>query len=433
MSHGTKLPEVSFIVPNYNYGHYLGECLESAVSQTYTDWEIIIIDDTSNDNSREVAREFIGRYPDKIRLIELRGGPGGPPRAVNTGIRAMRGQYFSWLSSDDRCHPERLAKLVSALENSNSAGMVHTAYRLIDSDGRPGAVTVPDNVPGTESFFRLLQGNLINGSTVLVRKELLDEIGPLLETHPEVPDLLRVSEYILWLEIAMRSDVALVNEPLHDYRIHQLNSEYNGSTLGKTLVRIAKQYFLKKHGLKKVVSLISARSGCSRAESYGRIASILMQDPYSEHVSLFVEALANEGEAEAAAVQQVVHDLQRRENERQIVEFYLTTNNTVTRHVFQAFTGPSPDLERLTLKLLNAAKAEYRSGNTAKAANELRNLLLVTRFFPSLDVSARYYLGLALEQLRHHDAAQEQFEAVLRLDPSHREAALRVERHIAVL
>src|SRR5688572_1271149 len=128
MSHGTKRPTVSFIVPNYNYGHYLGECLESAVNQTYTDWEIVIIDDSSTDCSLDVARSFVSRYPDRIRLIELQDGPGGPPRAINTGIRAMRGNYFSWLSSDDRCAPDRLEKLVAALEAAPEAGMVHTAY-----------------------------------------------------------------------------------------------------------------------------------------------------------------------------------------------------------------------------------------------------------------------------------------------------------------
>ena len=92
MSRNVKLPTVSFIVPNYNYGHYLGECLESAFRQTYEDWEIIIIDDTSTDNSREIARGYVQRYPEKIRLIELHDGPGGTPRAVNTGIRAMRGR-----------------------------------------------------------------------------------------------------------------------------------------------------------------------------------------------------------------------------------------------------------------------------------------------------------------------------------------------------
>ena len=192
MSRNVKLPTVSFIVPNYNYGHYLGECLESAFRQTYEDWEIIIIDDTSTDNSREIARGYVQRYPEKIRLIELHDGPGGTPRAVNTGIHAMRGRYFSWLSSDDRCHPERLAKLISTLERFPSAGMAHTAYQLIDGAGQPTGITIPQQYPGTQAFFRLLEGNIINGSTVLVRKELLDEIGPLLETHHEFPDLWRV-------------------------------------------------------------------------------------------------------------------------------------------------------------------------------------------------------------------------------------------------
>lgn len=427
MSRNVKLPTVSFIVPNYNYGHYLGECLESAFRQTYEDWEIIIIDDTSTDNSREIARGYVQRYPEKIRLIELHDGPGGTPRAVNTGIHAMRGRYFSWLSSDDRCHPERLAKLISTLERFPSAGMAHTAYQLIDGAGQPTGITIPQQYPGTQAFFRLLEGNIINGSTVLVRKELLDEIGPLLETHHEFPDLWRVSEYILWLDISMRADVALLTEPLHDYRIHQLNAEYNGSTLGNTLVGIGKRHFLRKHGLQEVVSWLCARSNASRSEVYGRLAAILMREQDAEDASIFIEALINESGEEITAVARVAHDLQRRKSEREILEFYFAASTSVTRDVLQTFKEPSPELERLTLKLLNNAKAEYKSRNLGKAAADLQSILLVTRFFPDLDLSARFYLGLSLEAQGDLNAAVDQFEAVLKLNPDHREAAKRVE------
>jgi teichuronic acid biosynthesis glycosyltransferase TuaG len=426
MSLGTKPPTVSFIVPNYNYGHYLGECLESAVQQTYTDWEIVIIDDSSTDDSLHIARQYVEQYPEKIRLIELHDGPGGPPRAVNTGIRAMRGRYFSWLSSDDRCHPQRLEKLVLALENSAAAGMVHTAYGLIDSEGRRNGVTVPQDYPGTEAFFRLLEGNIINGSTVLVRKDLLDEIGPLLETHHEVPDLLRVSEYILWLDVSMRADIALVTEPLHDYRIHLLNAEYNGSSLGPALVRIAKRYFIRKYGMKEVVSRLRSRSGASTSMIYSRLASILLREKSTEDLPLFFDALAQETATEMAAVGHTAHELERLDRQREILRFYLATNNVVTRNVLQTFTEASPELEELTLKLLNKGKSEYKSGNPMKASADLRDLLLVTRFFPSLDQSARYYLGLALQEIGMQDAALEQFEAVVQLNPNHTEAAARL-------
>jgi glycosyltransferase involved in cell wall biosynthesis len=423
MSLGTKLPTVSFIVPNYNYGHYLGECLESAVRQTYTDWEIVIVDDSSRDNSREIARSYVEQYPEKIRLIELQDGPGGPPRAINAGIRAMRGRYFSWLSSDDRCHPQRLEKLVAKLDRSPSAGMVHTAFALIDSDGCQYGVTVPQDYPRTEAFFRLLQGNIINGSTVLVRKTLLDEIGPLLETHLEFPDLLRVSEYILWLDLSMRADVALVAEVLHDYRLHQLNAEYNGSSLGSTLVRIAKRYFIRKYGLRNLVSRLCARSGCSRSSVYTRISSILLPEGNVDDIPLFVSGLSAETAAEFLAFENVAHEIERTERMHEVLQFYLTTDNAVTRDVLKTLRKPTPQVEQLALKLLNKAKAEYRSGNLADAIAHFEDVLLITQHFPSMDQSARYYLGMALEQSGRHDDASDQFEALLQLNPGHKEAA----------
>src|SRR5256885_546579 len=97
-----KDPTVSVVIPNYNYAEYLPECIESVLAQTYRDWEIIVVDDTSTDDSCAVVKKYVAQYPEKIRLIHLNGGPSGTPRAINTGVRAMRGQYFTWLSSDDR-------------------------------------------------------------------------------------------------------------------------------------------------------------------------------------------------------------------------------------------------------------------------------------------------------------------------------------------
>ncbi len=340
----------------------------------------------------------------------------------------MRGRFFSWLSSDDRCHPERLEQLVAALERAPNAGMAHTAYRLINDSGVPTGVTVPDDLPGTEAFYRLLKGNVVNGSTVLVRKELLDEVGPLLETHHEYPDLLRVSEYILWLELSARADVELLTAPLHDYRIHLLNSEYNGSSLGQTLVRIAKRYFLKKYGLSRVVTWLCSRSKADRTDVYSRLISILSADPYSEDAGIFLEALTHEGSAEAAAVERVCRELQHRENAKEILRFYLESHGDPTRAVIETFTEPSAELETLTLKLLNRAKAHYQERRVQDAARRLRDLLPVSRFFPPLDLSARFYLGLSFDELGEEDLAFEQFEAVLNLDPSHQKAAAWIEQ-----
>src|SRR3972149_6958016 len=137
-----RTPAVSLVVPNYNYGHFLGECLDSVLAQTYTDWEVIIVDDASIDQSVEIAQSYVDRFPGRFRLLQFEDGPGGPPRAVNAGVAAMRGRYFGWLSSDDRCWPERLERSVALLESEPAVGLVHGAYRHIDNDGNIGGISV---------------------------------------------------------------------------------------------------------------------------------------------------------------------------------------------------------------------------------------------------------------------------------------------------
>ena len=379
-----KTPRVSVVIPNYNYAHYLPECIESVLGQTYRDWEIIVVDDTSTDNSCAVVKRYVERYPKNIRLIRLNGGPSGTPRAINTGVRAMQGQYFTWLSSDDRSAPTKLERLVDVLERNPEVGMVHTAYRFIDKDGIAGGVTVPVDCPGVDVFYRLLEGNIVNGSTVLVHKELLDEIGPLLETDEHFPDLWRVAEYLWWLEIALRSDIALLAEPLHEFRIHNLNQAYNNSSFGPELSKIALRRFLEKYGLSRLCMIVGGRANTSPADIYRRIIFAIASPAVPEDLTLYREAFRCQSEEEMC--------------------------NIAARS------------ERAVWNLLNCAKETFMNRNFPAAKNQLRNILKISTRYPQLDLSARYYLALALEQSNDVAGAMTIFESVLAAEPQHKKA-----------
>ena len=280
-----RTPVVSIVLPNHNSGSFLAECLESVLAQTLRDWEIIIVDDTSTDDSLRISESYVRRLPEKVRLIRLHDGPTGAARGINVGIRAMRGQYFSWLNARDCWRPERLGTMVRAIEDKPAAGMVHTASGHIEQPGAPHSVAFPENCTGEGAFFRLLEGNFIDAGTVLVRRELLDAIGPLLETDDALPDLGKVSDYLLWLEIAMRSEVALLEEPSHDSRVHDLKFDIHSSGYYTELTRIGKRHFLKRHGLPKVVSWLSNRARRSRAAVYGELTTILIRDAFAEDLA----------------------------------------------------------------------------------------------------------------------------------------------------
>src|SRR5438067_1665630 len=94
-----KKPVVSVVIPNYNYAHFLRECLDSVLRQTYRDWEIIVVDDNSTDRSREIVEDYIRLHPDRQITLQINPlGPSGTPTPINIGIRHMRGDYFAWLS-----------------------------------------------------------------------------------------------------------------------------------------------------------------------------------------------------------------------------------------------------------------------------------------------------------------------------------------------
>jgi glycosyltransferase involved in cell wall biosynthesis len=118
-------PIVSVVIPCYKQAHFLPEAVESVVAQTFGEWEIIIVNDGSPDNTSAVANQLIAKYPGKqIRLVEKANG--GLPAARNTGFKAARGKYLLPLDADDKIKPELLAKLVPILDSRPKVGFAYS-------------------------------------------------------------------------------------------------------------------------------------------------------------------------------------------------------------------------------------------------------------------------------------------------------------------
>jgi len=221
-------PAISVVIPNYNYAHFLGECMQSVIDQTFTDWEMIVVDDGSTDNSREVVEDFIERYPDKrIRYIYKEDGPSGTPAAVNLGIKNMEGKYFAWLSSDDIYMPKKLEVQFDYMEKNPWVAFTHTHFFIINGEGSitgKGGTTYLDY---DRIVFDLLKGCNINGNTVLIRKEIFEGLGLFRENDKEYdneyPEIYRATEYEKWIEIAMNYRIEVIPQCLHKYREHKKN------------------------------------------------------------------------------------------------------------------------------------------------------------------------------------------------------------------
>ena len=123
-------PTVSVVMPVFNGENYLRSAIESVLSQTFQDFEIIVVDDGSKDSTPDIAQSFGG----PVRYV--RQDNAGVAAAVNHGIRLARGRYFAWLSHDDLYAPEKLARQVRALETLGVPGVCYTDIKWIDGEGK---------------------------------------------------------------------------------------------------------------------------------------------------------------------------------------------------------------------------------------------------------------------------------------------------------
>lgn len=167
MNTGDKL--ISIIVPVYNAGKYIEETIHMVEKQTYTEWELILIDDLSTDDSRQVIKKCIeaGKHKEKIRLIEKEKNEGAA-MARNTGIDAAKGRYIAFLDADDIWMTDKLQKELAFMEEKQAA-FVCTSYEFGDERARGTGRIV--HVPKTLTYRKALSRTVIFTTTVLLDTE----------------------------------------------------------------------------------------------------------------------------------------------------------------------------------------------------------------------------------------------------------------------
>ena len=230
---------VSIITPCFNGDKYIAETIESVLSQTYTQWEMIIVDDGSTDRTAEIAEEYASR-DDRVML--LRQGNGGTAKARNAGMNLARGRYIALLDADDLWEPLFLEKQMAFMAQ-NDAICVCSAYRRIDEQGREiHHPTVPLPVI-TPKEMRVM--NRIGCLTGLYDSRRHGKIY----LHEELKSIR--DDYAYWYDIVSLEGQAFGNpEILARYRV------LTGSTTGNKLKLVSKQYQFYRKYLKE--SLFSA-------------------------------------------------------------------------------------------------------------------------------------------------------------------------------
>ncbi len=225
-------PTVSVVMPVYNVEAYVAEAIDSVLAQTFTDFELIVVDDGGSDRSMEIVR---GYEDPRLRIVvQANRGLAG---ARNSGILEARGGYIALLDSDDRWLPEKLALHVIHLDHNPEIGVSFSPSRFIDRDGRPMRLVQTPKLDGIEAEDIFCRNPVGNGSAPVIRRAALETVA---FPNPEEParvcyfdESLRQSEDIeMWLRLSVAGGVrfAGIEPALTEYRV-------NGGGLSSQVVR----------------------------------------------------------------------------------------------------------------------------------------------------------------------------------------------------
>jgi glycosyltransferase involved in cell wall biosynthesis len=219
-----RTPRVSIVVPNYNYARYLDERLQTLLNQTFSDFELIITDDASTDDSRMVIERYT--HDPRVRAIYFDRNSGSAYPRWNDAARQCRGEYLLFAGADDKCEPAFLERLVGVLDANPNVGLAYAQVWITDADGkrlfekqywnRPehwAADYVNDGRDECRTYMSM-HCTIPTASSVLMRRSLFEAVGPFDVSLPLCAD------WLLYARIAQRSDIAYVAEPLVDFRTH---------------------------------------------------------------------------------------------------------------------------------------------------------------------------------------------------------------------
>ena len=206
-------PKVSVIIPAYNCSNFISETIESVANQSFQEFECIIVDDLSTDNTREVINDLIKIHGPKFKLIELKINSGGPAIPRNHGIKIAKGRYLAFLDADDIWHRDKLIQQVSYLENYEEIDLIATETTLIDKKSKIISKSKKKLIASQYLFKRrILFQNFFTLSSVMIRNKVF-----LFNTNPLFS---AIEDWLLWIEITYKKDnFHILENRLTYYRI----------------------------------------------------------------------------------------------------------------------------------------------------------------------------------------------------------------------
>jgi len=223
---------VSIITPLYNSKAFIAETISSVLKQTYTNWELLLIDDCSTDNTLEVVAEFLLKNPN-IKLIKNNSNSGAAI-SRNKGIAEAKGDFIAFLDADDLWKPKKLEKQINFMQTENCE-VCFSSYEQIDEAGKPVNKLVKA-LPVLD-YNTLLKTNYIGNLTGIYNAKVLGKI--------EAPNLRKRQDWLLWLAAIKKSGkpAKSVQESLAYYRVRE------GSISSNKIELLKHNYLVYRKGL----------------------------------------------------------------------------------------------------------------------------------------------------------------------------------------
>lgn len=264
---------VTVLIPVYNGAKYLREAIESILNQTYSNFELLIINDGSTDHSEEI----ILSYSDpRIRYLSNSINQ-GLINTLNLGLRSAKGKYIARMDQDDISLPNRIEKQVDFLENNSEIGLVGTAFQIIGDEKYHAYYSDHDHIKLAFNFY-----NAIAHPTVMFRSEICKEYSLFYRR-----EYIHAEDYKLWTDFILKTKVANMPEVLIKYRKHdtQICNVYSVPQYDMT-VRIQKEYLLN-NGFSFSDTELNLIQKLHQPEGKGNLELFMLMDKfYSQNLRL---------------------------------------------------------------------------------------------------------------------------------------------------
>lgn len=235
---------VSIITPSYNTAKYVIETIESVVAQTYSNWEMIIVDDCSTDNSVEIINEYIQKNNEnRIRLF-VNQENSGAALSRNLALRESKGRWIAFLDSDDVWVPEKLNLQLKFMKKNNYL-FTYTEYEEIDEQGNllHRKISGPNCVTKRKMYDYCYPGCL----TIMYDQNVIGLI--------QIKDIKKNNDYAMWLKVCKKADCYLLDEVLAKYRRGRF-----GSVSTRGIIKMIRWHYILFHELESQIFLIATFS-----------------------------------------------------------------------------------------------------------------------------------------------------------------------------